>query len=129
MTQFLLILALIHVAASTLARPLRVVVWDEQQPAQKQVYTNFLGNQIAAYLKNFPDLEVKSVSINDPGKGVSDAVLTNCEVLVWWGHQRHTEISSAKAKQIVQLIRDGKLSLIALHSAHWSDSMCPRRTR
>src|SRR5437879_6473511 len=100
---------------------IRVVVWDEQQPAQKEAYTNFLGNQIAAHLRTVPGLEVKSVSINDPEKGVSDMVLTNCDVLVWWGHQRQTEISSDKAKQIVGLIKEGKLSLIALHSAHWSE--------
>ena len=30
--------------------PVKVVVWDEQQPAQKQAYANFLGNQIADHL-------------------------------------------------------------------------------
>jgi hypothetical protein len=28
------------------AAPVRVVVWDEQQPAQKKAYANFLGNEI-----------------------------------------------------------------------------------
>ena len=27
---------------------IRVLIWDEQQPTQKSVYPNFLGNQIAA---------------------------------------------------------------------------------
>ncbi|MBI3861660.1 MAG: hypothetical protein HY290_07170, partial [Planctomycetia bacterium] len=40
--------------------PVRVLVWDEQQPAQKQVYENFLGNQIAGYLAKQPGLTVKS---------------------------------------------------------------------
>jgi len=31
--------------------PIKVVVWDEQQPALKEAYENFLGNQIAAHLK------------------------------------------------------------------------------
>lgn len=109
------------VALSALAREIQVVVWDEQQPEQKRAYTNFLGNQIATHLKTIPGLKVQSVSINDPEKGISDAVLNSCDVLVWWGHQRQTEISSAKAKQIVELIKEGKLSLIALHSAHWSE--------
>lgn len=102
------------------AKLIRVVVWDEQQPAQKQAYTNFLGNEIAAHLKTIPSLDVKSVTINDPEKGVADDVLDRCDVLVWWGHQRQMEISSENAKQIVQRIKDGRLSLIALHSAHWS---------
>jgi trehalose utilization protein len=121
MTRLCSILTLVCVALSAAGKTVRVVVWDEQQPAQKQAYTNFLGNQIAAHLKTIPGLAVKSVSLNDPEKGVSDDVLDNCDVLIWWGHQKHGEISSEKAKQIVQRIKDGRLSLIALHSAHWSE--------
>src|SRR5689334_5336342 len=108
-------------ALSVSGKDIRVVVWDEQQPAQKQAYTNFLGNQIAAHLKTIPGLVVKSASINDPEKGISDETLDQADVLVWWGHVKHTEISNAKASQIVQRIKDGKLSFIALHSAHWSE--------
>ena len=31
--------------------PIRVVVWDEQQPTQKEAYDNFLGNCIADHLR------------------------------------------------------------------------------
>jgi len=37
-------------------KPIRVVVWDEQQPAQKQAYENFLGNAIADHLGKQPGL-------------------------------------------------------------------------
>jgi trehalose utilization protein len=121
MTRLCSILAVVCVALSAVAKTVRVVVWDEQQPAQKEAYTNFLGNQIAAHLKTIPGLAVKSVSLSDPEKGISDEVLDNCDVLVWWGHQKHGDISNEKAKQIVQRIKDGRLSLIALHSAHWSE--------
>ena len=34
------------------AKPIRVLVWDEQQPEQKQAYGDkFLGETIAAYLE------------------------------------------------------------------------------
>lgn len=121
MTRLLACYLALGLGSPVFAANLRVVVWDEQQPAQKQAYTNFLGHQIAGHLRTIRGLEVTSVSINDPEKGVSDAVLDNCDVLIWWGHQRHTEISPAKAKQIVERLRAGRLSLIALHSAHWSE--------
>src|ERR1051326_8552368 len=54
------------------AAPIRVVGGDEQQPAQKKVYTNFLGNQVAAYLTTLPDVSVKSVSLTDPDLGLAD---------------------------------------------------------
>src|SRR5690349_3956814 len=66
--------------------PVRVIVWDEQQPAQKTVYENFLGNAIADYLKSRPGLQVSSVNQNDPQQGLSEQTLDQCDVLVWWGH-------------------------------------------
>ena len=97
---------------------IRVRVWDERQPAQKKAYPNWLGNQIADHLRTVPGLTVESVCIDDPEQGLKD--LDSVDVLVWWGHVRHAEIEPATAARIVERIRSGKLSLLALHSAHWS---------
>jgi trehalose utilization protein len=120
MFKAILFFATLFVLSSD-AAPIRVVVWDEQQPQQKQAYTNFLGNQIAAHLQTIKGLSVKSVSLSDPEQGLTDSTLDNCDVLIWWGHVRHREIKPEKAKEIVRRIADGKLALIALHSAHWSE--------
>ena len=98
----------------------RVVVWDERQPAQKEAYSNFLGNQIADHLGAQPGISVQSVGMNDPGQGLAGGILDHCEVLIWWGHVRQAEIAPAVGKSIVRRIKDGKLALVALHSAHWS---------
>ena len=95
-----------------------MLVWDERQPAQKQAYTNFLGNHIAQYLQGKEGLAVTSVGLDDPGQGLSH--LADFDVLIWWGHQRHREISTETARGIVDRIKAGQLSLISLHSAHWS---------
>jgi trehalose utilization protein len=102
------------------ARPVRVVVWDEQQPQQKPAYDNFLGNAIADHLKSRPGFAVKSVKLDDPEQGLSDATLDGCDVLVWWGHVRHKEVTPETGKRIVARVKAGKLALVALHSAHWS---------
>lgn len=103
------------------AEPLiRVVVWDEQQPAQKQAYENFLGNAIANHLAKQPGLRVIAANIDEPEKGLPASLLDSTDVLIWWGHGRHGEISAEKAKEIVARIKHGQLALIALHSAHWS---------
>src|SRR4051812_19077086 len=88
-------------ARAQAAGPIRVVVWDERQPKQKEAYDNFLGNAIADYLKKQPGLEVKSVGIDDPDQGLSKETLDNCDVLVWWGHIRHGEIKPDKAKDLI----------------------------
>ncbi len=102
------------------AEPVRVVVWDERQPRQKQAYPDFLGNQIAKALSVRPGLSVRSVALDDAGQGISDKVLESCDVLIWWGHVRQGLVKPDAGRRIVQRIRAGKLSLIALHSAHWS---------
>ena len=102
------------------AGPIRVLVWDEQQPQQKQAYENFIGNHLAGHLTSVGGLVVRSVRLDDPEQGLAADSLDNCDVLVWWGHARHKEIKPEAAKKIVDRIHEGRLSLIALHSGHWS---------
>jgi trehalose utilization protein len=108
--------------AAARSRPVRVVVWDEQQPAQKQAYDNFLGNQIADHLRQrgAAEFTVRSVRLDDPDQGLPKEVLDDCDVLIWWGHARHDQVRPELAKEIVRRVKAGQLSLIALHSAHWS---------
>lgn len=100
---------------------IRVLVWDEQQPAQKQAYENYLGNTIAEYLSKQPGLRVISANINEPEKGLPTTLLDNTDVLIWWGHVRQDEISAELSQDIVARIKAGRLALIALHSAHWAN--------
>ena len=108
------------ISAPLRAKRVRVVVWDERQPSQKEAYENFLGNAIADYLRGEDGLAVQSVTIDDPEQGISQTLLENCDVLIWWGHKRQSEILPDAGKKIVERILSGKLHLIALHSAHWS---------
>ena len=101
-------------------KPIRVVVWDEQQPAQKQAYENFLENAIADHLGKQPGITVRSMKLDDAEQGLSAEVLDFAEVLIWWGHVRQKEIKPELARKIVERVERGQLSLVALHSAHWS---------
>jgi len=109
-----------HVTAHSPAKVVRVLVWDERQPAQKEAYSNFLGNEIATHLQAQPGMVVKSACLDDNEQGITSEVLEQTDVLIWWGHQRQDDLADEKAALIVDRIMAGKLSLIALHSAHWS---------
>ena len=100
---------------------IQVVVWDERQPRQKEAYPNFLGNQIAAALDKSPHISVRSVALDDPNQGLSEEVLDNCEVMIWWGHVRHPEISMETAARLIERVKQGKMHMIFLHSAHWAN--------
>ncbi|MCP4190868.1 MAG: trehalose utilization protein [Planctomycetaceae bacterium] len=107
-------------AEETENRSIQVVIWDEQQPSQKRAYQIFLGEYLRDYLIRRPGLDVQLVTIDHPEKGLSKEVLDQCDVLVWWGHVRNGEVSVDEAKPIVDRIKQGKLGLLALHSAHWA---------
>ena len=99
---------------------LKVLIWDEQQEAQKQAYPNYLGNHLAEHLKKQEGLEVRSVTIKDPDQGLADDNVDWADVVVWWGHQKHKDVADAPVAKIVDRIKAGKSGLVALHSAHWS---------
>jgi len=102
-------------------KPVRVLVWDEQQPEQAKAYDNFLGNAIADHLRTRPGLRVLSVNIGSPEQGLDTATLDATDVVIWWGHRRHAEIESERVEAIVERILAGKLGFIALHSAHFAE--------
>ena len=97
-----------------------VLVWDERQPRQQEAYDNFLGNAIAGHLRAQDGLAVQSAGLDDPGQGLSDAALDASQVLVWWGHVRHRDVSAETGRRILDRVIAGRLSLIVLHSAHWA---------
>ncbi len=120
--RFAVALAVVAVGMVGCARQksIRVVVWDERQPKQQSMYENFLGNHIADYLSEQEGFTIRSVGMDDPQQGLSDELLDNCDVLIWWGHRRQGDISVETAQRIVKRIKAGKFSFIVLHSAHWS---------
>ena len=67
-----------------------------------------------------PGLKARAVALSDPEQGLSADVLDNCDVLMWWGHQKHADIKPETGKKLVARIKAGDFSLIALHSAHFS---------
>lgn len=106
---------------SQAAEPVRVLVWDEQQPEQKQAYGDlFLGETIAAHLKSLPGISVKSVALASAEQGLDAATLDATDVVIWWGHKRHKEVEDARAEDLVRRVMEGKVSLVVLHSAHWA---------
>jgi trehalose utilization protein len=110
----------IHLLAAD-STSIRVLVWDERQPEQKQAYGDqFLGETIAAYLGTRPGITVKNASLDSPEQGLDEVTLDATDVVVWWGHVKHAALSDAHAERVAARVRDGKIGFIALHSAHWS---------
>lgn len=102
------------------AAPIRVVVWDEQQPEQKSAYDEFLGRHLTDHLNRLPGIRADLATPELPGKGLSTEILDQCDVLIWWGHVRHHEITAEDIAPVVERVKQGKLAFLGLHSAHWA---------
>lgn len=109
-------------AHTNAAETINVLIWDERQDKQAEAYENYLGNEIAKRLQPMEeDFEIRSVGIDDPEQGLTAENLDWANVVIWWGHVRHWEISPETAqRKIIKRLKQGNLDLIFLHSAHWA---------
>lgn len=107
--------------AISAADSIRVLVWDEQQPEQRQAYGDqFLGETIASHLASLPGLVLKSTSMTAPENGLSAATLDSSDVIIWWSHKKNKDLPNDVAERVVSRVQQGQLALVALHSAHWA---------
>ena len=97
--------------------PLRILVWSEGT-APKNIYPADINTAVAEGLRAAdPALAVLTASLADPEQGLSEATLAEADVLVWWGHLRHADVSDAAADRVVRHVRERGLGFIVLHSA------------
>ncbi len=107
-----------------MADTIRVTVWNEfvhekKHEAVQKVYPNGIHNVIAESLQKQPGLEVRTATLDQPEHGLTDEVLQATDVMVWWGHMAHDQVSDAVAQKVQKRVLEG-MGFIALHSGHYS---------
>ena len=107
-----------------MATPIRVTVWNEfrhekQDKEIAAIYPNGIHGAIAQYLQTLPGLEVRTATLDEPEHGLTDEVLANTDVLIWWGHMAHGAVSDAVVDKVQDRVLNG-MGLVVLHSGHFS---------
>ena len=103
---------------------IRVTVWNEfrhektKAEVQKH-YPDGIHIVIADFLKK-AGFDVKTATLDEPEHGLTDAVLDATDVLLWWGHMAHGEVSDATVDKVQQRVLRNGMGLIVLHSGHFS---------
>ena len=108
-----------------MANKIRVTIWNEFRHEKKledvrALYPNGMHATIGEYLGKDEELDITLAALDDPDQGLPDSVLNNTDVLIWWGHMAHDEVSDALVAKIQQRVYMGKMGLIVLHSGHHS---------
>ena len=60
-----------------------------------------------------------TATLDEPEHGLTDEVLAKTDVMLWWGHMAHGEVSDAVVDKVHQRVLEG-MGLIVLHSGHFS---------
>lgn len=103
---------------------IRTVVWgenvhDQESQIVKEIYPKGMHSAIADGLNESPAFSATTAVLQDPEHGLSEARLAQTDVLVWWGHAAHGDVSDEIVERVQQRVWEG-MGLIALHSAHFS---------
>lgn len=102
---------------------LKVTVWNENRheqinPVVSEIYPNGIHGTIAQFLTE-AGFEVKTATLDEPEHGLTEEVLHQTDVLVWWGHMAHEEVADEIVEKVKQRVLGG-MGLIVLHSGHFS---------
>ncbi len=100
-----------------------VTVWNEylhevQFPEVAEVYPQGIHGCIAGFLKE-AGMNVRTATLKEPEHGLTQEVLDNTDVLVWWGHMAHHQVEDEIVDRVYRRILEG-MGLIVLHSGHAS---------
>ncbi|KQT57492.1 MULTISPECIES: ThuA domain-containing protein [unclassified Aureimonas] len=103
---------------------IRTVVWNEfvheQENAVVQgIYPDGIHNTIAAAIAKDGDISVSTATLGEAEHGLAQERLDETDVLVWWGHKAHGEVSDEIVDRVQQRVNEG-MGLIVLHSGHFS---------
>jgi trehalose utilization protein len=103
---------------------IRVTIWNEFRHEQQHekvqaVYPQGIHTVIGDGLREHGFTSVRYATLDQPEHGLSDDVLAQTDVLLWWGHMAHSEVSDAVVEKTAARVLDG-MGLIVLHSGHYA---------
>jgi trehalose utilization protein len=103
--------------------PTRVTVWNEyrheqQSPQVAAVYPNGIHMALAHHLEQ-AGFALTTATLDQPEHGLSESVLANTDVLLWWGHMAHDQVQDDIVDRVHRRVLEG-MGLIVLHSGHFS---------
>jgi trehalose utilization protein len=101
----------------------RVTVWNEyrHEKMHKEIeamYPGGIHGAIADHLRTL-GLQVGTATLDEPQHGLTEEVLENTDVLLWWGHAAHGEVKDEVVSRVYRRVMSG-MGLIVLHSGHFS---------
>jgi trehalose utilization protein len=88
-----------------------VTIWNEGRheklhPNVARIYPAGIHGAIAEGLRN-DGFTIRCSSLDDPNEGLGEEILNDTDVLIWWGHIAHEEVSDTLIGRIQQHVLKG----------------------
>ena len=74
-----------------------VIIWNEnihevENDEVQKIYPKGIHNCIKDFLSSDNSLNIKTATLRNDQNGLSEELLKNCDVIIWWGHKAHGEV-------------------------------------
>ena len=103
---------------------IRVTVWNEYRHEKESehiaaIYPDGIHSAIADGLTGQGEFDIRTATLDEPSNGLTDDVLAETDVLIWWGHKAHRDVLDDTVDRVQKRILEG-MGLVVLHSGHHS---------
>ncbi|MBW8884295.1 MAG: ThuA domain-containing protein, partial [Planctomycetia bacterium] len=109
-----------------MSHPLRITIWNEyiherEDDSVRALYPNGIHAVLDdAFTRLLGEsVQIRIATFEQEEHGLSYEVLTETDVLTWWGHAAHNRVSDDVVQRVHERVLSG-MGLVALHSAHAS---------
>ncbi|MDZ4046706.1 MAG: ThuA domain-containing protein [Rhodoglobus sp.] len=105
---------------------MRITIYNEGVHEQQEgsitqrLYPQGMHGAIADGLRRLvPEASIRFAHLDLPSHGLTDDVLAETDVLLWWGHEAHGRVEDSVVDAVLRRVHEG-MGFLALHSAHYS---------
>lgn len=108
---------------------MRVHIWAENRPleeakaAMQKIYPDGIEGALASIFQDIEVCEVSTSTSLDTDFGLSQSLLDEVDVLIYWSHKHWREILDDVVDYLQKRVLEG-MGIILLHSAHASKIFC-----
>lgn len=106
-------------------RKINVTIYNEfyheqVSPVVREIYPEGIHAVLMSFLEKDEAIgNIRLATLSNHVKVLTQEALEDTDVLIWWGHMKHHEISDETAWRVVRRVWQG-MGFLALHSAHAS---------
>ena len=104
---------------------IRTTIWNEYRHEKKnpkiaEIYPQGMHGAIASALSKDADLKIRTATLDEPEHGLTQEVVDNTDVFVWWGHMHHQDVTDPIIERVHKRVVVGGAGIVVLHSGHFS---------